>query len=74
MAKTLVAEDEESVRNLFSRALQLHDHEVTAVVDGSAALWALSQGEFDLLLTDIVMPTTREAVSIPATSISRGRL
>ena len=37
MAKTLVAEDEESVRNLFSRALQLHDHEVTAVVDGSAA-------------------------------------
>ena len=56
MAKTLVAEDEKSVPNLVSGALQLHYHEVTAVVDGSAALWALSQGEFDLLLTDIVMP------------------
>jgi CheY-like chemotaxis protein len=64
VAKTLVAEDEKSVRNLASGALQLHDHEVTAVVDGSAALWALSQGEFDLLLTDIVMPVTREAVLI----------
>ena len=74
MAKTLVAEDEKSVRNLVSGALQLHDHEVTAVLDCSAALWALSQGEFDLLLTDIVMRVTPEAVSIPTTGISRGRL
>ncbi|NQV60481.1 MAG: response regulator [Alphaproteobacteria bacterium] len=56
MAKILIAEDEESVRNLVTRVLQLHDHEVKAVVDGSAALEALSQDEYDLLLTDIVMP------------------
>ena len=56
MAKILIAEDEESVRNLVSRVLQMHDHEVKAVVDGSAALEALSQDEYDLLLTDIVMP------------------
>ena len=56
MAKILVAEDEESVRNLVTRALQLHDHEVKAVVDGSAALEALSRDRYDLLLTDIVMP------------------
>ena len=74
MAKTLVAEDEKSVRNLVSGALQLHDYEVTAVFGGSAALWTLSQGEFDLLLTDIVMRVTPEAVSIPTTGISRGRL
>lgn len=56
MAKILVAEDEEAVRNLVSRVLKLHDHEVKAVVDGSAALEALSQDNYDLLLTDIVMP------------------
>ncbi len=56
MARILIAEDEESVRNLVARVLRLHDHEVRAVADGSAALEALSQEEFDLLLTDIVMP------------------
>ena len=56
MARILIAEDEESIRNLVSRALKLHDHEVKAVADGSAALEALSQDEYDLLLTDIVMP------------------
>ena len=56
MAGILVAEDEDSVRNLVARVLKLHDHEVKAVVDGSAALEALSQDDYDLLLTDIVMP------------------
>ena len=56
MAKILIAEDEDTVRNLVSRVLQMHDHEVKAVPDGSAALEALSQDEYDLLLTDIVMP------------------
>ncbi len=56
MAKILIAEDEESVRNLVIRVLEMHGHEVTAVVNGSEALEALSQHSFDLLLTDIVMP------------------
>ena len=56
MAKILIAEDEEAVRNLVTRALELHDHEVKAVVDGSAALEALTLDDYDLLLTDIVMP------------------
>ena len=56
MAKILIAEDEDSVRNLVTRALELHDHEVKVVIDGSAALEALSRDSYDLLLTDIVMP------------------
>mgnify|MGYP001219656403 FL=1 len=56
MAKILIAEDEDSVRNLVTRALELHYHEVKAVIDGSAALEALSRDSYDLLLTDIVMP------------------
>jgi len=56
VAKILVAEDEDSVRNLVARVLEMHGHEVKAVVDGSAALEALSRDQYDLLLTDIVMP------------------
>ena len=40
MAKILIAEDEDSVRNLVTRALELHDHEVKVVIDRSAALEA----------------------------------
>ena len=56
MARILVAEDEASVREFVSRALTHAGHEVTAVVDGLHALTALHAGQFDLLVTDIVMP------------------
>lgn len=56
MARILIAEDEASVRAFVCRALELRKHEVTAVGDGVEALEALAAGEFDLLLTDIVMP------------------
>ena len=56
MARILIAEDEAAVREFVRRALQHHGHQVTAVEDGAAALEALGQGSFDLLLTDIVMP------------------
>jgi CheY-like chemotaxis protein len=56
MPRILLADDEPAVREFVRRALTVHGHEVTAVADGAEALVALSQGEFDLLLTDIVMP------------------
>jgi DNA-binding response OmpR family regulator len=56
MARILVAEDEDSVRSLVVRALELHDHDATGVADGAAALEALAGDAYDLLLTDIVMP------------------
>ncbi len=56
MAKILVAEDEPAVREFVSRALQQGGHEVTAVEDGLAALQALGDDIFELLLTDIRMP------------------
>lgn len=56
MAKILVAEDEPAVREFVSRALQQGGHEVTAVEDGLAALQALGDDVFELLLTDIRMP------------------
>jgi two-component system cell cycle response regulator CpdR len=58
MARILLAEDEESLRMLVARALKQAGHEVVAQCDGAAALDCLarSNGDFDLLLTDIRMP------------------
>jgi CheY-like chemotaxis protein len=58
MARILIAEDEESVRDLLARALKEYGHDIVGVADGGAALDALvrQNGRFDLLLTDIKMP------------------
>ena len=56
MARVLVADDETGVRTVVLRALELDGHEVIPVADGAGALEALEGAQFDLLLTDIVMP------------------
>jgi two-component system, cell cycle response regulator CpdR len=56
MAKILVAEDDKAVSAFVTRALGHRGHAVRAVPDGSAALAALTEENFELLLTDIVMP------------------
>ncbi len=56
MARILVAEDERALREFVCRALDQSGHTVTPVEDGLQALSALAGGDFDLLLTDIVMP------------------
>lgn len=58
MAKILVAEDDDMVRELVIRALNDDGHELTAAPDGAAALEALTRrnGDFDLLLSDVKMP------------------
>jgi two-component system cell cycle response regulator CpdR len=56
MIKILLAEDDQSMRAYLARALERVGYSVTAVDSGSAALPLLRSDEFDLLLTDIVMP------------------
>lgn len=56
MARILVSEDDDSVREFVTRALRQAGHEVVAVHDGEAALEELAVDSFDLLVTDIVMP------------------
>ena len=58
MARILIAEDEEPLRTLVSRALTSDSHEVVTAADGAEALDKLQRegGAFDLLLTDIKMP------------------
>lgn len=56
--KILLAEDDESIRRVMTRCLEMAGHTVTAVADGASAIEALktSQNPYDLLLTDAVMP------------------
>ncbi|HTT47337.1 MAG TPA: response regulator [Pseudolabrys sp.] len=58
MAKILIAEDDDAVRDMVVRALNEDGHELTAASDGAAALEAINRqnGQFDLLLSDVKMP------------------
>ncbi|EAQ30498.1 Response regulator [Erythrobacter sp. NAP1] len=54
--RILLAEDEDAMRTYLERALTKAGYEVTSVDRGTEALPLLEEGEFDLLLSDIVMP------------------
>src|SRR3954465_1063811 len=56
MTRILLAEDDTSMREYLQRALQRVGYEVEAVGCGTEAMPLLERGQFDLLLTDIVMP------------------
>jgi DNA-binding response OmpR family regulator len=56
MPRVLVAEDDIAVREFVRRALEHSGHAVQTAQDGLDALDILADAEFDLLITDIVMP------------------
>jgi len=56
MARILVTDDEDAIRGLLCRALELDGHEVATASDGAAALEELASSPYDLLLSDIRMP------------------
>lgn len=56
MARILIAEDDVAVREFVRRALAHDGHDVTTANDGLDALDALRDNNFELLITDIVMP------------------
>ena len=55
MPRILLAEDDDSLRGFLARALERAGYEVTACADGDEAAAVLDE-QWDLLLTDIVMP------------------
>ena len=56
MIRILLAEDDEAMSAYLSRALENAGFEVVAVDRGTEALPLLVSQQFDLLLSDIVMP------------------
>jgi len=56
LAHILITEDDISVREFVSRVLSMHGHTVVEAEDGLMAVAILANEEFDLVLSDIVMP------------------
>lgn len=57
MARTiLIVDDEEQLRNLISAVLSSADYTVFATENGKEALNLLDLHEFDLIMTDMIMP------------------
>ena len=56
MPKVLLIEDEESLRNLYSKILAMRNYEVESAADGEIALSLLKQFRPDVIVLDIVMP------------------
>jgi two-component system NtrC family response regulator len=54
--KILLADDDAALRKIIEFKLRHRGYEVTAVGDGEAALGALRESRFDLLLSDMRMP------------------
>ncbi|MEZ4546950.1 MAG: response regulator, partial [Thermodesulfobacteriota bacterium] len=56
MAKVLLIEDEESLRNLYTRILSSRNYTVETATDGEDALLKLPMFTPDIIVLDIVMP------------------
>jgi len=56
MARILVVDDQEMLRDSLASTLKRDGHEVTACMEVAAAVARLGQGRFDLLITDLKMP------------------
>lgn len=56
MAKILLIDDDDSVRRMIGLTLTHRGHAVTEAGNGREGLALLEQQDFDLLITDIVMP------------------
>ncbi len=57
MAKIMLVDDDEDVRNTLARMLEGDGHEIVPAANGNEALDVLDKGEpLDLLLTDVIMP------------------
>ncbi|MBL8448099.1 MAG: CHASE domain-containing protein [Zoogloeaceae bacterium] len=54
--RVLVAEDDRTNRFVIARMIERMGHQAVPVEDGYAALEALDQGAFDLILMDVQMP------------------
>jgi CheY-like chemotaxis protein len=55
--RILVVDDEAAVREVLRTMLERNGYEVTEAEDGDAAIRAVDADDFDLVVTDLVMPS-----------------
>jgi len=56
MAKILIVDDEQIVRDLLRTVLEQHGHAVHEVADGEEAVAASASGSYDLAIVDLILP------------------
>ena len=64
MARILVVDDEEGIREFVAEALELSGHEAQTADSGDAAARVLARRSFDLLFTDLKMPGTLDGIGL----------
>ena len=56
MAQILIVEDDPSIRRFLRRTLERDGHHVEEAEDGRRGLERIGTGEFEVIITDMVMP------------------
>lgn len=56
MAKILVADDEQKIREVIKEYSEFNGHEITEAEDGMAAVGLCKFNDYDLIIMDIMMP------------------
>ncbi len=56
MARILIVDDEQPIRQILFDALEIDKHEISEAATGKEAIEMVQQQQFDLLITDLVMP------------------
>ena len=64
IARVLVVEDDELIRQSLCTILEKHDFDVTSAGDVSAALKFISSEKYDVLLTDLHMPGAGDGLTV----------
>ena len=54
--KILLVEDDQNFGDVLRSYLEMHEYDVTLATDGEEGLKAFKKGEFDLIITDVMMP------------------
>ncbi|HEX7079001.1 MAG TPA: sigma-54 dependent transcriptional regulator [Candidatus Eisenbacteria bacterium] len=64
MARILIADDEEGIRDFVAEALEDEGHATVRAQDGQSAAARLARESFDLLITDLKMPGTLDGMAL----------
>jgi two-component system response regulator FlrC len=64
MARILIVDDEEGIREFIADALGDDGHDTTTAADGLAALGQLHEHGFDVMITDLRMPGALDGVDL----------
>ena len=84
MARILIIDDDQLIREMFSELLERAGHDVVSMVDGKDVAKICREVEADLVITDILMPDRdgletisdlrRSAPAVKIIAVSGGRL